>query len=128
MNSLRDIEGTEFDWFASDAAGQFALFSTGGAGPVPDFVRKAAAAHDNIGEAISVTDWGTPQVWSSYSRAGLFVYDWSPAQAAYVRVALPTNPPSTELLALISTCLGPVRLTDMLFADMAAVQPDWQNK
>ena len=75
----KDFAGTEFDWFAVDQDGNFALFATAGKGPVPDQVLHSPEPHDELAKSIAVVGWGSSEVWSSYARVGLFVYDWSDA-------------------------------------------------
>lgn len=86
-----DNVGMEFDWFAVDQDGNFALFATAGAGPVPEQVFDALDCHGDILDDIPVVGWGTKHVWDSYARVGLFAYDWRDALGAYVRVAAPTQ-------------------------------------
>jgi hypothetical protein len=90
METLHDIAGLEFDWFAIDQAGCHAVFATAGAGPVPASIHDRLDEHGDIGDSIAVTGWGSPQVWESYARIGLFVYDWDDARGTYVRLATPT--------------------------------------
>ena len=97
MTEAADIAGREFDWYAVDDAGEVAVFATAGSGPVPTLVRSSAQAHNEISDSIDVSGWGTPQVWESYSKAGLFAYDWHGANGCYVRVAVPERSSSTEL-------------------------------
>lgn len=87
-----EIAGMEFDWLAVDQDGAFALFATGGAGPVPTEVLDNTDQHGAILEDIPVLGWGSQQVWQSYARAGLFAYDWREALGAYARVAAPIQP------------------------------------
>ena len=68
MEGFPERQGTEFDWFALDDAGEVAVFATAGLGPVPAQVRTASEAHDAMGDRIAVTGRGTPTVWDSYAR------------------------------------------------------------
>ena len=86
-----DIVGMEFDWFAVDQDGNFALFATAGAGPVPDQVFDRLDQHGELAKDIAIVGWGTSKVWDSFAQVGLFVYDWHDALKAYVRVAEPTQ-------------------------------------
>jgi hypothetical protein len=86
-----DIAGMEFDWFAVDQDGNFALFATAGAGPVPDQVFDSLDRHGELAENITIVGWGTNEVWYSFARLGLFAYDWRDELKAYVRVAEPTR-------------------------------------
>ena len=49
--------GFEFDWFAQDAEGNIALFSTGGFGPVPSTVQAHFQGHDSAVSSIDVPHW-----------------------------------------------------------------------
>jgi hypothetical protein len=110
METSCELEGREFDWFATDQQGCLALFATGGCGPIPEHVRNAIEAHDAISRALKVTGWGTDTIWQSYSRAGLFAYDWSAQQSCYVQVAKPSAPLSPELQACASSCSSVAKL------------------
>lgn len=103
---MREFWGMEFDWFATDKHGFFALFATGGFGPIPEAVRAVAESHDEIGDGIEVTGWGSEAVWQSYARVGLYVYDWSGGEGCYVRVAEPSAPLSAELRERLTACPG----------------------
>lgn len=106
MESPSAIQGREFDWFARDTAGNIAIFATAGMGPVPQIVLAAIEVHEHTGEAILASGWGTPEVWTSYSLAGLYVYDWSNDNGSYVRVAIPAGPVSSAVAeALRATTL-----------------------
>lgn len=89
MEGFPERRGREFDRFALDDAGEVAVFATAGLGPVPAQVHAASAAHDAMGDRIAVTGWGTPAVWDSYARVGLFAYDWNDESRCYSRVGQP---------------------------------------
>jgi hypothetical protein len=125
MNPSRDVEGTEFDWFAMDRNGCFALFATAGRGPVPESTRAAVDAHDSIGESVEVTGFGSAAVWDSYTRVGLYVYDWSDTQGLYVRAALPKAPLDSGLAERLSACPSLPKL-EVSFAQAAALGPEWK--
>jgi len=99
MAAVREIEGTEFDWFARDKNGNFAIFSTAGSGPVPHIVLASASEHESLGETFEIFGWGTPDVWSSYTSIGLFVYDWSSKDGHYALVGTPSKLPSSDLMS-----------------------------
>ena len=110
MSQVAEIAGREFDWFAVDDAGRFAVFATAGSGPVPRLANSAIQAHNHISESIEVTGWGTPQVWESYSRVGLFAYDWHDTTGCYVRVAIPKHPLSAAMARKIQGVSEVVRM------------------
>lgn len=99
-----EVRGVEFDWFAVDQEGQFALFATSGEGHVPDEVIAHHEQHSEIGDTIPVTGWGSDKVWESYSKIGLFVYDWDRTKEIYVRLAEPIEPMNPEFAARINAC------------------------
>ena len=92
MEGFPERQGTEFDWFALDDAGEVAVFATAGSGPVPAQVRTASGDHDAMGDRVAVTGWGTPTVWDSYAKVGLFAYDWDDHRHCYSRVGQPSQP------------------------------------
>ena len=110
MIEAADIAGREFDWYAVDDAGEVAVFATAGSGPVPPLVRSSVQAHNEISDSLDVSGWGTPQVWESYSKVGLFAYDWHGANGCYVRMAVPEQPSYTELTRRLRAASGLVRL------------------
>lgn len=76
--------GCEFDWYACDASGNVALFSTVGFGEIPEVVFSALYEYAMVdicfsldGSSLKITPaaWGTPEVFRKYSANGLFVYD-----------------------------------------------------
>lgn len=99
MEDFPERQGTEFDWFALDDAGEVAVFATAGFGPVPAQVRTASEVHDAMGDRIAVTGWGTPTVWDSYASVGLFAYDWDDESRCYSRVGQPSRPINKDLSA-----------------------------
>jgi hypothetical protein len=126
MNAVREIEGTEFDWFARDGDGNFAIFATAGSGPVPERVLAATSEYDKLGQSLKISGWGTPQVWTSYSRIGLFAYDWKSEEGAYVLIATPDALPSYELVTGLQSLPGfpqfPLHFPHALFVRPADVK------
>ena len=111
MSEVVGIEGREFDWYAVDNAGRIAVFATAGSGPIPSPVRVSIQAHNDVSDTFEVSGWGTPQVWESYSRVGLFAYDWRASDSCYVRVAVPAQAPSAEFARMIREVSGVVRFS-----------------
>lgn len=101
------MQGSEFDWFARDEAGNYAVFATAGSGPVPAEVVDACVQHSAIGEHIPVKGWGTDEVWKSYSDVGLFAYDWDDQRGRYARVAVPNRPVEATLLVQLAEVVLP---------------------
>ena len=106
MTNISDVQGREFDWFARDSSGAFALFATAGNGAVPDCVLETPELHDSANDLIAVSGWGSSHVWESYAAAGLFAYDWHEPTGQYRRVASPAGP----VLSSLSAALGRVKL------------------
>ena len=104
MKTSLDVQGREFDWFAVDQDGYFAMFATAGCGPFPESVSIAVDAHGAIGDLVEVTGWGSEAVWQSYARSGLFAYDWSDTRCCYVRVAQPSAPLPAKLEGNLVNC------------------------
>lgn len=103
MDDVPDIP-PEFDWFALDHTGQYAIFATAGGGAVPPAVRGAMSPHDTLRAAISVPGVRSPEFPRSYARVGLFVYEWSTEHGAYRRVAAPSGAVPTSLRTELALC------------------------
>lgn len=91
MQHWAEISGREFDWFAFDSEGNVALFSTGGEGPIPECVMHASEEHDSVADALHEPNWGSPAVWSDYSKIGFFVFDWDRTQEVYAAKGVPVT-------------------------------------
>ena len=89
MRKLEDIQGGEFDWFAKDSGGQYALFATAGEGFVPKEALLLADVFEEISDAIDAPHWGSENVWDDYASVGIYVYDWKLHGGPYVRVRCP---------------------------------------
>jgi hypothetical protein len=126
MGESRESAGVEFDWFAIDQDGFIALFATAGSGPVPASVLASTSAYEAIGGSISVSGFGSSAVWQSYAQAGLYAYDWSGAQASYVRVAEPTAGSKFELAPAVTAIPGLPRLP-LSFSKASVISPRWED-
>ena len=93
--------GLEFDWFAQDAEGNIALFSTGGFGPVPSNVQLHYQGHDRAASSIELPQWGSLNVWKDYARQGLYVFDWVPNTGPYRQLEQPDGEMSAVLQQLL---------------------------
>jgi len=78
---------------------------------VPDQVLAHSEVHDQIGESLQVVNWGTREVWQSYTGAGFYVYDWDSRQQSYVRMAKPTASIAPELAESLGSDEGIPRLS-----------------
>lgn len=81
--------GADFDWFAVDASGAYALLASGGPGFLPPAVIEYQVMHETVAGSIEYPHWGTDAIWQDVAALGLYVYDWSTHDGAYVRVAKP---------------------------------------
>jgi hypothetical protein len=100
-----DFVGLEFDWFAKDANGCLALFSSAGWGPVPDVVFNHYDDQAQIGRCLSaVCGIRESDDLNRSSQAllqrGIFAYDWHETFGPYVRFGAPTTPACVVDLAL----------------------------
>jgi hypothetical protein len=123
--------GAEFDWLAIDRANRMALFATAGAGAIPSLLD--SAEHES---ANSTTILALPRIcdgaevvnapgehgeWVDVARRGVYAYDWSRRDEAYILIARPTRPAIiTEHL-----CRSAIRL-DIDFATCERFRPESQ--
>ena len=101
------FDGYEFDWFAQDAEGNLALFSTGGFAPVPRDVQVHYQAHDRAASSIELPHGGSATVWKDYARQGLYVFDWVANTGLYQQLEQPEGvmPDAVQQLLLQITDL-----------------------
>lgn len=92
-----ELEGREFDWYATDAEGNIAIFCTAGEGTIPKSVILCFEEHDGISDSIESPNWGCSDVWTDYSALGLYVFDWDLHGGPYKRKRLPSSEISAEL-------------------------------
>lgn len=97
MNAHPEIEGVEFDWYATDRSGNFAGFATAGAGFVLPCVVLARLEQCAISEGFDNPHWGSEKVWDYYSSSGLYVLDWATSGSSYQLVRTPTSDIGSEL-------------------------------
>ena len=83
------IQGLEFDWFAFDADGSLALFSTAGGGLIPSDVVPLVDAFCELADRFETPNWGTEKIWDDYANLGLFVFDGDYSGNPYKRVRVP---------------------------------------
>ena len=91
MRKKEEIQGGEFDWFAIDTDGNYALFATAGEGFVPDPPLSLADSFDAISDSVDTPNWGSVNVWDDYAALGLYVFDWKLHGGPYVRVRCPAD-------------------------------------
>ena len=83
MTSI-DFHGIDAAWLAMDSLRQVAVFTTGGAGPIPVSARASAPDVEQlvhllveISECELLADINRPDDFVAFARRGLFSYDWS---------------------------------------------------
>lgn len=79
------FSGLEFDWFAQDAEGDIALFSTGGLGPVPPSVQPHFQSHDRAALSIELPHAGSLDVWKDLPARGCTCSIGSPTRDLIAR-------------------------------------------
>lgn len=70
--SLDEINGLEFDWYAVDLSGKYALFSTAGSGMIPECIANFLDEYSDI--TIPSASQGE-EPWKPLAKAGFFVFD-----------------------------------------------------
>ena len=122
MEGFPERQGTEFDWFALDDAGEVAVFATAGLGPVPAQVRTASEAHDAMGDRIAVTGRGGTHRLGQLRQGGLFAYAWNDESRCYSRVGQPSRSINEDLSAPLAAMALP-RLF-LSFRNSPSIAPD----
>ena len=108
-----DFEGWEFDWFATDSFGNFAIVATAGEGILMPQVIENYKDHQLLSETLDSPKWGSPDVWDDYSSIGLYVFDWKLHGGPYNKVANPSKKISDKLRKEILDIRGlPIIKTD----------------
>ena len=102
----KEVHGGEFDWFAVDASGNLALFSTAGEGVVPDSVLRSLEDYESMSRSFEAPRWGTGEIWKDYAELGLFVFDWTLPSGSYRKLISPTAPASSVLKAKLLGLAG----------------------
>src|SRR5690242_13821037 len=79
--------GIDYEWFAVDAAGHIAVFTTGGIGPVPAIVLDSNTAVDALdefvlrlpvrGTGLMLVSLPRPDSYMAFAQRGVFAYDWA---------------------------------------------------
>jgi hypothetical protein len=85
-----EVEGIEWDWFASDLAGHVALVSSGGSGQVPPtMIEHERLIHEFKNLAGIQCD---ERSWKVAADFGLYGYDVDVNGGPYVRLGTPSCP------------------------------------
>lgn len=112
LASCDEICGYEFDWYAVDLSGQYALFSTAGSSMIPECLFDHIEAYSDIPAPATKTG---SNAWAPLAKAGFTVYDMCNSNA-YNKVLNATaamNPALEAELAKLPNLL----LFNGLFAD-----------
>ncbi len=96
-NQRLQLIGREFDWFAIDSDGKFALFSSAGSGVIPMNVIEDFKSHDNVNEQIELLNYGSEKIWNDFASYGFYVYDWNLNNGPYIKKSNPTAEISEKL-------------------------------
>ncbi|MBK8252960.1 MAG: hypothetical protein IPK82_09855 [Polyangiaceae bacterium] len=120
--SRMSIQGFEFDWLGVDEVGCVALFSTAGAGYVPEPVFTDTQALEGAIDAVLALPKSTEatfapiiradliNTWQLVAERGLYAYDCDPNGGPYELVAAPTVPSRIEQLPpAVASVAGSVR-------------------
>lgn len=131
--------GTDYEWYASDAVGHVAVFTTAGIGPMPVTVLGDLPLTDSLilavqrlpvrGHAIMLVSLPRPDDFIRFTSRGLFAYDWQDVHRTrgfsnhYEMLSRPDAPihlsefPEEFHPLLRSTALPGVRFADSLTID-----------
>ena len=132
-------EGIDYEWFAVDAAGHIATFTTAGIGPIPATVLTARAAEDALDEflrRLPTRGTGTmlvslprPDDYIAFAERGLFAYDWADVHrtakncsGVYELYSRPSSPITlSELPAQFQSLLRERAFSDMRFSNSTSI-------
>ena len=127
MASPRELHGIDAAWLATDAAGQVAVFTTGGEGPVPESALSSVETAEELVRSLREVSGfdlfakvNRPDDFIAFAKRGLFSYDWSDVHRTnqhaidgYELQAQPSSPlavaslpPSLHSMALATTLSG----------------------
>jgi hypothetical protein len=130
-----DAVGLEYDWLAVDADGFVALFSTAGAGFVPDALLRDPEGFDGAIDAIlemparTIADCdrelapGRLNTWRRVAERGLFAFDSDPLGGPYRLVAKPHAPVRANgLPSSVASVAGRIVLPTVSFKNATEVR------
>lgn len=123
-----DFVGLEWDWFAADALGYVAIFSSAGWGPVPDVIFATMDAQKEIAERLS-TLCGVANISdlvftdpNLLATRGIFAYDWHETFGPYRRIVFPLRPIAPEVLRSLPEPASLMQLPHLSFGRAAMIQ------
>ena|SRR5690348_7155873 len=136
IKSVSDILGFEYDWLASDAAGNVGFFSTGGGGCAPDGFLRDTDAHERAIDAVLALaahteatcvrqlPRGLRNTWQMMAERGFFAFDADPNGGPYKLVARPGMPTRvSELPDGVATVVRRLTYPHLRFADLTELRP-----
>ena len=130
MNHPRELDEVDASWLAVDTLGQVAVFTTGGAGPIPETAMASVATGEESVQSLPEVSGHTlltfvprPDDFVSFAKRGLFAYDWSDVRRArskelggYELQAQPTSPLKiSELPSSVQALAGATQLAGVVF-------------
>jgi hypothetical protein len=124
----------DYEWYAVDASGHVAVFTTAGIGPIPISVLTARLLADSFAEAVwkmpakgratMLVSLPTPDDYIHFASRGFFAYDWSDVHRAawkthrYEMQSRPDTPIHvSELPEQFQSLLRRTAFVDVSFAD-----------
>lgn len=127
-------EGTDCEWFACDADGCVAAFTTAGNGPIPTALLRGSGLNDFVrrlperGAATLLVSLPRPDDFLHFASRGLFAYDWKQARGhggldgRYEMLARPQRPLHlADLPEPMQPLLRGLTLPGVRFADTRSV-------
>jgi hypothetical protein len=130
--------GVDYEWIASDAVGQVAVFTTGGAGPIPTWVLKNRVLADGGTELLDGLPIRghhelrivvpRPDDYIRWANQGLFTYDWTDVHRTaglirkYEAFSRPTNAISVAEIPMgLRSLLEGVRFLNLRFSEAPTI-------
>ncbi len=137
-------DGIDYEWFAVDAVGHIAAFTTGGSGPIPAVALADSETEDALdgfllrlpvrGCATMLVSLPRPDDFIAFAERGLFAYDWADVHRAarnyrgvYEIYSRPTSPISISELPpqfqslLRQRAFGEMQFDNSAFVDVRAL-------
>src|SRR3954454_9449980 len=78
--------GSDYEWYASDASGHVAVFTSAGIGPIPSVVLASRPLADSLAESVwkmrqrgratMLVSLPCPDDYIHFASCGFFAYDW----------------------------------------------------
>jgi hypothetical protein len=124
----------DYEWYACDGVGHVAVFTTGGAGPIPttvlgslkvaDFLADSVWKMKPQGKAMMLASLPRPDDYLHFSGCGFFAYDWSDVHRSknflgcYEMLSRPSKPIHlSELPETFRPLLQSTTISNVAFAE-----------